>query len=658
MKTQNKRAHRVLSAILLSCAMAMAAVAADGPRFRPASDVQPVIGRYLVALVSDDAVEGGRTSDLLARTYGGRLEPFAHDGMAGPMIVMLMRPAQARALSNDARVLWVEERPITSERIETAPTVSTQASPVVSRVATPRTPRSNWEVTADFWSSGTYEYDGAGNIQKIGDDIYRYDRFGRLARATAGTAPLAPGTTIPVNEQNFSYDIYGNLSSQITKTATGTMTTAFAVNANTNQLNGGCPGGVDRCLSGVYDPAGSGNQLGLTQSDQYTWDALGMMTELHDYDANDERVLTIDVTPRPSSTETHRRYSLRGPDNKVLRELTHTLSTSTWSAAKDYVYRGSSLIASFSNASATEPDRHFHTDHLGSTRLVTDGDARRLAVHTYWPFGGEADGSERDFERMKFTSHERDGAGSGFELDYMHARYYDANLSRFLSVDPVMDMKRAMKNPQGWNRYSYVLNNPIGNVDPDGREVVGLHGGFVGSPSGTIPLASFLGRLYGTSSAVPRLDYTGATNSNPSAGVRLATSFAHTAGTPRVLVGHSTGGDAAAIAGGSSGPAGGGKWNAVVVLAAKVDNIMNNIEGLAKNGREVVIANIPGDSFGGDRSYEGVVKAITAKYGSMEAFRKQHPNVSIQNTGEQSHGGAGERKQTRDAIIRGLKEAQ
>lgn len=42
---------------------------------------------------------------------------------------------------------------------------------------------------------------------------------------------------------------------------------------------------------------------------------------------------------------------------------------------------------------------------------------------------------------------------------------------RFLSVDPVLDLKQAMKNPQGWNRYAYVLNNPLRFTDPTGKYV-------------------------------------------------------------------------------------------------------------------------------------------------------------------------------------------
>jgi hypothetical protein len=52
----------------------------------------------------------------------------------------------------------------------------------------------------------------------------------------------------------------------------------------------------------------------------------------------------------------------------------------------------------------------------------------------------------------------------------MHARFTNAALGRFLSVDPVID-SRAMSSPQAWNRYAYVMNNPLVLLDPDGRDV-------------------------------------------------------------------------------------------------------------------------------------------------------------------------------------------
>jgi RHS repeat-associated protein len=54
-------------------------------------------------------------------------------------------------------------------------------------------------------------------------------------------------------------------------------------------------------------------------------------------------------------------------------------------------------------------------------------------------------------------------------LDYMHARHYGAGWGRFLTVDPVLNTESALRNPNEWNRYAYVGNNPLSHVDPDGR---------------------------------------------------------------------------------------------------------------------------------------------------------------------------------------------
>ncbi len=53
------------------------------------------------------------------------------------------------------------------------------------------------------------------------------------------------------------------------------------------------------------------------------------------------------------------------------------------------------------------------------------------------------------------------------DLDYMHARYCNPSLGRFLTTDPA-DSSRAGA-PQRWNRYSYALNNPMKFVDPNGE---------------------------------------------------------------------------------------------------------------------------------------------------------------------------------------------
>lgn len=68
----------------------------------------------------------------------------------------------------------------------------------------------------------------------------------------------------------------------------------------------------------------------------------------------------------------------------------------------------------------------------------------------------------------KFTGYERD-AESG--LDNAQARYNSSSLGRFMSPDPA-NTGADQTNPQSWNMYSYVLNNPLPLIDPTGLECV------------------------------------------------------------------------------------------------------------------------------------------------------------------------------------------
>src|SRR3984885_7523098 len=67
-----------------------------------------------------------------------------------------------------------------------------------------------------------------------------------------------------------------------------------------------------------------------------------------------------------------------------------------------------------------------------------------------------------------FTSKER-GQESG--LDYFGARYYGSALGRFTSPDSGVDQHPI--DPQSWNLYSYVRNNPLTSIDPSGDYMCG-----------------------------------------------------------------------------------------------------------------------------------------------------------------------------------------
>jgi RHS repeat-associated protein len=62
-------------------------------------------------------------------------------------------------------------------------------------------------------------------------------------------------------------------------------------------------------------------------------------------------------------------------------------------------------------------------------------------------------------------------AGTHLASSYVGARYYASQTGRFTTVDPYLDAQKALVDPQQWNRYAYVRNNPLRYVDPDGRAI-------------------------------------------------------------------------------------------------------------------------------------------------------------------------------------------
>ncbi len=124
-------------------------------------------------------------------------------------------------------------------------------------------------------------------------------------------------------------------------------------------------------------------------------------------------------------------------------------------------------------ASSNPPIRmtFYHLDHLGTPRVITDVMGQPISTHKYLPFGEELN-PPPSTNSHRFTGHERDKETG---LDYMLARYYSpAGTMRFASVDPGDDTQ--LENPQSWNKYAYVENNPLKFLDPNGKfKVVGSH---------------------------------------------------------------------------------------------------------------------------------------------------------------------------------------
>ncbi len=123
---------------------------------------------------------------------------------------------------------------------------------------------------------------------------------------------------------------------------------------------------------------------------------------------------------------------------------------------------------------------YYHHDALGSPIAATDGNGDLLWRERYSPFGSrllqesrEVDCSGSTCVPIESTWDEKQWYTGKLEetrtgLQYFGARWYEPEIGRFLSPDPVEFSEKSIFS---FNRYAYADNNPYRYLDPDGREV-------------------------------------------------------------------------------------------------------------------------------------------------------------------------------------------
>ncbi|RDB04390.1 SpvB/TcaC N-terminal domain-containing protein [Runella aurantiaca] len=118
--------------------------------------------------------------------------------------------------------------------------------------------------------------------------------------------------------------------------------------------------------------------------------------------------------------------------------------------------------------STTSQVKYLLKDHLGSSTGFTgvNGTLQEELSFDAWGQRRNADWTPlttnyKGYERG-FTEHEHYDL---FSLIDMNGRVYDPILARFLSPDPIV---QDQTNLQAFNRYSYVMNNPLNATDPSG----------------------------------------------------------------------------------------------------------------------------------------------------------------------------------------------
>jgi len=149
---------------------------------------------------------------------------------------------------------------------------------------------------------------------------------------------------------------------------------------------------------------------------------------------------------------------VRGPSGEVIAEY-----SGTGQLLAEYVYLDGQRVCKITtDGQGVEHRVYYHSDIVGTPVALTDEAGQLIAKAEYLPFGEEVvQGAAPDVH--KFTGKELDDEIGLYDFG---ARYYDARLGRFISVDPVAGTN---DDPQSWNRYAYGRDNPLRFVDPDGK---------------------------------------------------------------------------------------------------------------------------------------------------------------------------------------------
>ncbi|BCO31669.1 hypothetical protein TspCOW1_17720 [Thiohalobacter sp. COW1] len=317
--------------------------------------------------------------------------------------------------------------------------------------------------TVTDWAGRTteYVYDPAGRLvlqlNANGSVVnYHYDTADRLTRLTHRRSDASV-----VWEQQFSLDGNGNRTQEVREAPLHPVSleageTPLSYNAERTRLQ-------------------------TAGGESFAYDAEGQLTD------RSGTTLAFDPAHRLVGLGADTQYAYDGAGNRlaatrdgVTTQYIHDAAGNLIAEAdaggtitRHYVH-GQGLIALIEGDTAYT----YHFDALGSTVAITDADEAIVNAYSYRPYGRVVERSEAVPQPFTYVGQYgvmEEAAG----LYYMRARYYDAEVGRFISEDPI-------GFEGGLNLYAYVGGNPIVGVDPEGTWVVNAVGGIIGGVAGGI----------------------------------------------------------------------------------------------------------------------------------------------------------------------------
>ncbi|SCW97393.1 MULTISPECIES: RHS repeat-associated core domain-containing protein [unclassified Pseudomonas] len=347
----------------------------------------------------------------------------------------------------------------------------------------------------------SYSYDPVGNILSVRDEAqpirffnnqrtephntYRYDTLYQLIEATGReTAAGQQGPALPALQptpvdpnqlsqftQTYCYDAGNNLTT-LRHVGAQSYTREMQVGALSNRS---VPKEIE--LATAFDD--NGNLLLLQPGQGLSWDLRNQLQhvtlverfeaanddEVYHYDGSGQRVRKIRRSQaRKMSHRAEVRYlpGLELRTNTASGEILQVISVSAGRSSIRVLHWDAGQPDNMSN----DQLRYNISDHLGSSSIELDQQARLLSQEGYYPYGGSAwwagrNAIEASYRTVRYSGKERDVTG----LYCYGFRYYAPWLSRWINPDPAAAI-------DGLNRFRMVRNNPITLIDQDGLQPI------------------------------------------------------------------------------------------------------------------------------------------------------------------------------------------
>ncbi|MBC8487481.1 MAG: RHS repeat-associated core domain-containing protein [Bacteroidetes bacterium] len=302
------------------------------------------------------------------------------------------------------------------------------------------------------------------------------------------------------NSYNFDYDGANRLTTA-ESSGTGNYNTSYGYDLNGNLLTlsreGKLGGSSNYALIDELAYSYTGNQLssvndindddhqnngfsdnGSFNTTEYTYDDNGnMITDLNkDMTITQYNYLNLPQQFNISNSDYNEISYLYSAGGEKLRKQTHINYTleKTTDYLGNFVYEEGDLKYMLTsegrvmiNDGGTFEYQYFLKDHLGNTRVTFNENGEIIQEDSYYPFGMQMNGLcyETGLDYKNKYLYNGKELQDEFGLDWYDygARYYDAQLGRFHTPDPMAEKY------DSWSPYNYTLNNPIRFIDPDGQ---------------------------------------------------------------------------------------------------------------------------------------------------------------------------------------------